>query len=86
MHRLPLLHLGLPLGRAHRGMGLSRSQDRKVHPLRGPRDQPVPLTRNGKAPTGTESKKFRVDIVEPACVKACPADALLFGNRDDILK
>jgi formate dehydrogenase iron-sulfur subunit len=49
-------------------------------------DQPVPLTRNGKALTGAESKKFRVDIVEPACVKACPADALLFGNRDDILK
>ena len=49
-------------------------------------DQPVPLARNGKALTEAEGKQFRATIVEPACVKACPADALLFGNREEILK
>jgi formate dehydrogenase iron-sulfur subunit len=49
-------------------------------------DQPLPLTRNGQALTPEESKQFRASIVEPACVKACPADALQFGTRDDILK
>ena len=36
MHRLPLLHLGLPLGRAHSGMGLARSENTEVYPLCGP--------------------------------------------------
>jgi formate dehydrogenase iron-sulfur subunit len=48
-------------------------------------DQPIPLARNGQALTADESKSYRANIVEPACVKACPADALLFGTRDDIL-
>jgi formate dehydrogenase iron-sulfur subunit len=49
-------------------------------------DQPVPLARNGQALAGEESKQFRANVVVPACVKACPAEALQFGNREDILK
>jgi formate dehydrogenase iron-sulfur subunit len=49
-------------------------------------DQPVPLARNGQALTDEENKRFLQSIVEPACVKACPADALLFGKRDEILQ
>ncbi|HTA57048.1 MAG TPA: NrfD/PsrC family molybdoenzyme membrane anchor subunit [Candidatus Baltobacteraceae bacterium] len=44
------------------------------------------MARNGQALTQEESKQYRANIVEPACVKACPADALQFGTRDDILK
>ena len=29
---------------------------------------------------------YRDNIVDPACVKACPADALLYGTREDILQ
>jgi len=49
-------------------------------------DQPVPLSRNGQALSEEESKQYRNDIVTPACVKACPADCLRFGTRDDLLK
>jgi formate dehydrogenase iron-sulfur subunit len=49
-------------------------------------DQPLPLSRNGQALTQEEGKQYRANIVEPACVKACPADALQFGTRADILK
>jgi formate dehydrogenase iron-sulfur subunit len=47
--------------------------------------QPAPLTRNGQALTADQSKQFRENIVVPACVKACPADALLFGEREEML-
>ena len=83
---MPLLRMGVPLGRAHCGMGLSRSQDSEVYPLRRPRRSARALARNGQALTDEESKQFRKNIVEPACVKACPADALLFGKREDILQ
>jgi formate dehydrogenase iron-sulfur subunit len=49
-------------------------------------DQPLPLARNGQALTQEESKQYRANVVVPACVKACPADALQFGTRGDILK
>jgi formate dehydrogenase iron-sulfur subunit len=49
-------------------------------------DQPLPLARNGQALTQEESKQYRANVVVPACVKACPADALQFGTREDILK
>jgi formate dehydrogenase iron-sulfur subunit len=49
-------------------------------------DLPVPESRNGQALTEDESKRFRENVVTPACVKACPADALLFGEREEMLK
>jgi formate dehydrogenase iron-sulfur subunit len=49
-------------------------------------DQPAPLARNGQALTKSESDAFRANIVVPACVKACPADALLFGERSEMLR
>jgi formate dehydrogenase iron-sulfur subunit len=49
-------------------------------------DQPVPLGRNGEALDQEESRQYREDIVTPACVKACPADCLRFGTRDEMLQ
>jgi formate dehydrogenase iron-sulfur subunit len=49
-------------------------------------DQPLPLARNGHVLNQEENKLYRANVVVPACVKACPADALKFGNREDILK
>jgi len=48
-------------------------------------NQPAPVARNGQALSHEESKQYHEDIVTPACVKACPADCLKFGTRDDIL-
>jgi formate dehydrogenase iron-sulfur subunit len=48
-------------------------------------NQPVPLARNGQALSEEESKQYREDIVTPACVKACPADCLRFGTREEML-
>lgn len=49
-------------------------------------DQPVPLALNGQTLSEEESKRYRDSIATPACVKACPADCLRFGTRDDMLK
>jgi formate dehydrogenase iron-sulfur subunit len=49
-------------------------------------DQPPPLARNGQVLSAEESNRFRENIVVPACVKACPADALLFGDREEMLQ
>jgi len=49
-------------------------------------DQPLPASRNGEALTGVEAEQFRDNIQVPACVKACPADALRYGDRDEMLK
>jgi formate dehydrogenase iron-sulfur subunit len=48
-------------------------------------EQPLPMTRNGQALSEAESKVYRDKIETPACVKACPADCLRFGTREDIL-
>jgi formate dehydrogenase iron-sulfur subunit len=49
-------------------------------------DQPLPSGRNGVALNADENKRFQDSIQVPACVKACPADALRYGTRDDMLK
>lgn len=49
-------------------------------------DQPVPAARNGQPLSGEENKWFRDNIVTPACVKACPADCLKFGDREEMLQ
>jgi formate dehydrogenase iron-sulfur subunit len=49
-------------------------------------DQPLPEARNGVALTQEESQQYRENIVTPACVKACPADALRFGERSELLQ
>ena len=49
-------------------------------------DQPLPLTRNGQVLSADEANSFRANIVVPACVKACPADALRFGEREELLQ
>src|SRR6185503_8902146 len=49
-------------------------------------DQPLPTSRNGGALNEHESDLFRNTIAVPACVKACPADALVFGEREEMLR
>ena len=82
MHRLPLLHVGLPVGRAHHRLGLAGAEDLEVHALRGRIERPLPASFNGQPLTAEDSKSYRETIAVPACVKACPADALVFGERE----
>ena len=48
--------------------------------------QPLPAARNGQVLSLQESEQFHNQIVTPACVKACPADCLRFGTREDMLQ
>jgi len=49
-------------------------------------EQPIPLNRNGQMLSEEEGNRYQDQVVTPACVKACPADCLRFGTRDDLLK
>ena len=47
--------------------------------------QPLPTARNGQPLSEAERKLYQETIAVPACVKACPADALRYGTRDEML-
>jgi formate dehydrogenase iron-sulfur subunit len=48
-------------------------------------EQPIPITFNGKPLGDGAGKRFSATIDTPACVKACPADALRYGTREEML-
>jgi formate dehydrogenase iron-sulfur subunit len=48
-------------------------------------EQPAPASRNGERLSSLEYQTFLDTIAQPACVKACPADALRFGDREEML-
>jgi formate dehydrogenase iron-sulfur subunit len=47
--------------------------------------QPVPVAFNGQPLPLDAAKQFADTVQVPACVKACPADALRYGTRDEML-
>ncbi|ABS27239.1 4Fe-4S dicluster domain-containing protein [Anaeromyxobacter sp. Fw109-5] len=48
--------------------------------------QPAPTVRNGDALSADDHQRFAAAIALPACVKQCPAGALKFGDREELLR
>src|SRR6202008_828838 len=49
-------------------------------------DQPGHVAFNGNPRSQDAGKRFAKNIATPACVKACPADALRYGTREEMLQ
>jgi formate dehydrogenase iron-sulfur subunit len=49
-------------------------------------DQPAPMAFNGNTLSHDARERFAESIATPACVKACPADALRYGTREEMLE
>ncbi|MCM2333652.1 MAG: 4Fe-4S dicluster domain-containing protein, partial [Anaeromyxobacteraceae bacterium] len=47
---------------------------------------PAPTERNGKPLTAEEQAAYAAKLGQPACVKQCPAGALKYGKKADLLK